>query len=209
LKIYRVVRWFILAAAVITIGLMLQHPKRLVSRQVPAAQVVANATSFQSKLSDLEQAHQSGQTGIETRISSDEVAAAFAVSAASASSPASNTQPAQPTALSSQAGISADQVPLKDQQVVFDGDQVKSQFTTQVAGKDVVVTLSGHVGSKDGYVDFVPTSFAIGSMPVPISIVQEQVQKKLSDPGTHEQLKLPEFVSDLRVENGQLVIVEK
>jgi hypothetical protein len=200
LKIYRVVRWFILAAGVITIGLMLQHPKRLVSRQVPAAQVVANANSFQNKLSDLEQAHLSGQTGVETRITSDEVAAAFA---------ASNPQPSQTAALSSQSRISADQVPLKDQQVVFDGDQVKSQFTTQVAGKDVVVTLSGRVASKEGYVDFVPSSFQIGSMPVPISIVQEQVQKKLSDPATHEQLKLPEFVSDLRVENGQLIIVEK
>ena len=200
MKIYRVVRWFFLAAAVITIGLMLQHPKRLVSRQAPAAQIVANASSFQSKLSDLEQAHQSGQTGVEARITSDEVAAAFA---------ASNPQPSQTAALSSQTGISADQAPLKDEQVVFDGDQVKSQFTTQVAGKDVIVTLSGRVGSKDGYVDFVPTSFQIGSMPVPISVVQEQVQKKLSDPATHEQLKLPEFVSDLRIENGQLVIVEK
>ena len=200
MKIYRVVRWFFLAAAVITIGLMLQHPKRLVSRQVSAGQVVANASSFQSKLSNLEQAHQSGQTGVETRITSDEVAAAFA---------ASNPQPSQAVAPSSEMGKSVDHAPLKDQQVVFDGDQVKSQFTTQVAGKDVVVTLSGRVGSKDGYVDFVPTSFEIGSMPVPISIVQEQVQKKLSDPATHEQLKLPEFISDLRVENGQLVIVEK
>jgi uncharacterized protein YpmS len=122
---------------------------------------------------------------------------------------ASNPQPSQTATLSSQTGISADHEPLKDQQVVFDGDQVKSQFTTQVAGKDVVVTLSGRVGSKDGYVDFTPTSFQIGSMPVPISIVQEQVQKKLSDPATHEQLKLPEFVSDVRIENGQLIIVEK
>ena len=200
MKAYRVLRWFFLAATIISILLMLRHPQRLVSEQVPAAQVVANANSFQSKLSDLEQAHQSGQTGLETRITSEEVAAAFA---------ASNPQPSQRAALSSQTGMSADQVALKDQQVVFDGDQVKSQFTTQVAGKDVVVTLSGHIGSKDGYVDFVPTSFRIGSMPVPISIVQEQVQKKLADPATHDHLKLPEFVSDLRIENGQLVVVEK
>lgn len=201
MKVYRVVRWFFLAAAVISIGLMLQHPRRLVSRQLPAAQVVANANAFQNKLSDLEQAHQSGQTGVEARITSDEVAAAFS---------ASNPQPSQTAALSSQTGVSADQVPpLKDQQVLFDGDLVKSQFTTQVAGKDVVVTLSGRLGSKEGYVDFVPTSFQIGSMPVPITIVQEQVQKKLSDPTTREQLKLPAFVSDLRIENGQLVIVEK
>lgn len=200
MKIYRILRWFFLAATVISIGLMLRHPQRLVSQQVPAAQVLANANSFQSKLSDLEQAHQSGQTGAEARISSDEVAAAFA---------ASNPQPSQAAALNSQEGMSADQAPLKDEQVVFDDDQVKSQFTTQVAGKDVVVTLSGRLGSKDGYVEFVPTSFKIGSMPVPISIVQEQVQKKLSDPATHEHLKLPEFVSNVRIENGQLVVVEK
>ena len=200
MKIYRILRWFFLAATVISIGLMLRHPQRLVSQQLPAAQVLANANSFQSKLSDLEQAHQSGQTGAEARISSDEVAAAFA---------ASNPQPSQAAALNSQEGMSADQAPLKDQQVVFDDDQVKSQFTTQVAGKDVVVTLSGRLGSKDGYVEFVPTSFKIGSMPVPISIVQEQVQKKLSDPATHEHLKLPEFVSNVRIENGQLVVVEK
>jgi uncharacterized protein YpmS len=200
LKIYRVLRWFFLAATVISILLMLRHPKRLVSEQVPAAQVTASANSFQNKLSDLEQAHQSGQTGIEARISSDEVAAAFT---------ASNPQPSQAASLSSQTGMSADQVPLKDQQVVFDGDQVRSQFTTQVAGKDLVVTLSGRLRSKDGYVDFVPTSFEIGSMPMPISIVQQQVQKKLSDPATREHLKLPDFVSDVRIENGQLVIVEK
>ena len=200
MKIYRVVRWFILAAAIITVGLMLKHPRRIVTQQISAAQVASNANSFQSKLTDLEQAHQQGQTGVEARITSEEIAAAFT---------ASNPQSAQMAALSSETGASAEQVPLKDQQVLLDGDQVKSQFTTQIAGKDMVVTLSGQVASKDGYVDFVPTSFEIGSMPVPISIVQQQVRKKLSDPATREHLKLPDFVSDVRIENGQLVIVEK
>jgi hypothetical protein len=200
-KVYRIARWFLLAATIISIGLMLKRPQRLVAQPVSPVQITSNANSFQSKLGNLEQAHQSGETGVEARITSDEVAAAFA---------ASNPQPSQTTAaLSSEAGVSAEQVPLKDQQVIFDSDQVKSQFTTQVAGKDVVVTMSGRVGSKDGYFDFVPTSFQIGSMPVPISLVQQQVQKKLSDPATRDHLKLPEFVSDLRIENGQLVIVEK
>jgi hypothetical protein len=46
-------------------------------------------------------------------------------------------------------------------------------------------------------------------MPMPISLVQAQLDKKFSEPETREKLKLPDFVSDLRVENGQLVIVEK
>lgn len=200
MKIYRILRWFFLAAAAISIGLMLRHPQRLVAQHVSAAQLALRANSFQSKLGDLEQAHQQGQAGVEARITSDEVAAAFAVP---------DLPPAQTAALRSDTASATEQVPLSDQQVVFDGDQVKSQFTTQVAGKDLVVTLSGRVSSKDGYVDFVPTSFQIGSMPVPISIVQQQVEKKLSDPATHEHLKLPDFVSDIRIEKGQLVVVEK
>ena len=73
----------------------------------------------------------------------------------------------------------------------------------------MIVTLAAHLGARDGYVTFIPTSFKIGSMPVPLSIVQTQLDQKLSEPETREKLKLPEFVSDVRIEDGQLVIVEK
>lgn len=199
-RIYRFVRWIFLGTAIITIGLMLRHPQPLIAHQTPADKVAANASSFQTKLGELQLAHQSGQSGAEARISSDEVAAAFTVA---------NPQPTTAATLNSQTSASPEQVPLRDQQVLFERDEVKGQFTTEVAGKDVVVTLSGRVGSKDGYVDFIPTSFHIGSMPVPISLVQDQLQKKLLDPATREKLRLPEFVSDVRVDNGQLVVVEK
>jgi hypothetical protein len=66
------------------------------------------------------------------------------------------------------------------------------------------------LGSKDGYVDFVPTSFQIGSLSVPVSLVQETLEKKLSsDPATREKLKLPDYIADLRIENGELVVVSK
>jgi hypothetical protein len=99
--------------------------------------------------------------------------------------------------------------PLKDQQVVFEDDHVKGQFTTEVAGADVVVTFTGRVGSKDGYVTFVPAEFQIGSMPVPVAMVQNRLQKKLTDPAAREKLKLPEYVNDVKVEDGQLVLTEK
>ncbi len=46
-------------------------------------------------------------------------------------------------------------------------------------------------------------------MPVPISLVNSQLQNKLQDPEVREKLKLPDFVSGLRIENGQLVVTEK
>jgi hypothetical protein len=55
---------------------------------------------------------------------------------------------------------------VKDYKVNFDGDLAKGQFLTQVAGKDVWVTLAGHLGSKDGYATFDPTEFKVGDLSV-------------------------------------------
>jgi len=46
-------------------------------------------------------------------------------------------------------------------------------------------------------------------MHVPVSLVNARLQSKLQDPENHEKLKLPDFVSDIRVEHGQLIVVEK
>src|SRR5690349_21643968 len=108
-----------LAAAIITVGLMITHPHPLIAQAGSRARVAANAQSFQIKLGELEQAHQNGRSGAEVRISSDEVAAALAVGN-------------QPTTLGAEAALSPDRVPLKDQQVVFERDEVKGQFATQV-----------------------------------------------------------------------------
>jgi hypothetical protein len=55
---------------------------------------------------------------------------------------ANSTDPNAPVALT------PEQVPLKDAQLVFEGDELKCQFTAQVYGKDMVVTLSGRVGAR-------------------------------------------------------------
>ena len=96
-----------------------------------------------------------------------------------------------------------------NEQVVFYEDQVRGQFTTQLYGKDVVVTLSGKLASEDGYVTFQPTQFKVGELSVPISLVDSVVQKKLNEPDTREKLKLPDWVAAIRVQNGQLVVTEK
>ncbi len=96
---------------------------------------------------------------------------------------------------------------IKDYQVSMDGDIVRGQFLTQIAGKDVYLTLAGHLGSKDGYATFDATEVKVGDLSVPASLVNEVLQKKLTE--QRDQLKLPNNVKDLRVENGELVFVEK
>jgi hypothetical protein len=96
---------------------------------------------------------------------------------------------------------------IKDYQIFMDGDIVRGQFLTQIAGKDVYLTLAGHLGAKDGYATFDATEVKVGDLSVPASLVNEVLQKKLAE--QRDQLKLPNNVKDLKIENGELVFVEK
>ena len=96
---------------------------------------------------------------------------------------------------------------IKDQQVSFDGDLVHGQFLTEIAGKDVWVTISGHIGEKDGYATFDPTEFKVGDLSVPVSLVNPALQKKVAE--QRDRLKLPDNVGAMKVENSELVMQQK
>lgn len=208
MKLWKKIRWVVLVLTVLPVLLLLKRPAPIMAEPPAPATIAENAKSFDSKVNELQQAHERGEAGTEVRLTSDEISAAFA-----ASNPAPQVTPAAAPAsdnpLTAATDLKPEQVPVKDTQVLFAGDEVHAQFTADVHGKDMVVTLSAKLGARDGYVTFEPTSFMVGSMPVPISLIQPAVEKKLSDPATREQLKLPAFISDLRIENGELVLVEK
>lgn len=205
----KILRWANVAILLFILGMLLKPPARLVPAPQSVSALAENANSFQTKLGDLEREHEWGHQSEEIRLSSEEVGAALTVANSHAQAPQTDSKPVPSDAAHLVAQLGPEQVPVKDAQVVFDGDEVKGQFSTQVYGKEMFVTLSGHLGAKDGYVTFNPTSFKIGSMPMPIFLVQKQLDKRFSEPETREKLKLPDFVSDLRIENGQLVVVEK
>lgn len=112
------------------------------------------------------------------------------------------TQPNSPNAVVAQGDVQ-----VKDHQLKLGGDVAREQFVANVAGKDVWVTLAGHLGSQDGYVTFDPTELKVGEFNIPISLVNSALQKKLAE--QREQLKLPLGIASLRVEDGQLVITQK
>ena len=202
-KVDRIISVATLVTSLIAIVLVLKKPQPVAQPQ-PVAAAAANAQSFQEKLQQLDQAKQPGQAPAEVRLSSNEVSAAIAqaagaipLAAGSSSAPASSTDVASTTA----------QPEVKDYQVNFDGDIARGQFLTQVAGKDVWVTLAGHLGSNDGYATFDPTEFKVGDLNVPVSLVNDALQKKLIE--QRDRLRLPDNVSGIKVENGELVMTQK
>lgn len=79
---------------------------------------------------------------------------------------------------------------IKDQKVTYEGDMVHGQFLTEIGGKDVWITISGHMGQKDGYGTFDPSEFKVGNVDVPVSLVNPALQRKLAD--ERDRLKLSE-----------------
>src|SRR5579864_1248456 len=212
----RVVSITSLVASLVAVFLLLKQPSPVAHPQAPAA-VAANAQSFDQKIAQLEQAAQQsppttyaaaplaessiGSQGpkAEVRINSDEVTAVIAQSLGTAT--------ASPAALTPDSNVGSGAPSIKDQQVSFEGDLVHGQFLTEIAGKDVWVTVSGHIGEKDGYATFDPTEFKVGDLSVPVSLVNPTLQKKLAE--ERDRLKLPDNVGGVKVENSELVMQQK
>ena len=211
MKVQRIISFATLAISILTLVLVLKRPAPLAPAASPAA-AAANAQSFQEKVNRIAEPRVPGEGESEVRMNSGEVSAALAQAAGLLPSAASaNTSTSSPSANPPGASGSMEfpgGVPhIKDYQVSMDGDIVRGQFLTQIAGKDVYLTLAGHLGSKDGYATFDATEVKVGDLSVPASLVNEVLQRKLAE--QHEQLKLPNNVKDLKVENGELVFVEK
>jgi hypothetical protein len=213
IKIDRIISIATLTASVVALILVLKKPAP-VAAPLPAPAVAASAQSFQNKIDQLAQAQAQGQSGAEVRLNAQEVAAALAqASGALSAEPASGeaSPPAGGGQSSPNGSLSGDLGPgdasVKDYQVNFEGDVAKGQFLTHIAGKDVWVTLEGHVGSKDGFATFEPTKIKIGDLEVPVSLVNDQLQKRLLE--QRDRLKLPENVGGIKVENGEVVVTNK
>jgi hypothetical protein len=215
-KLDRIISIATLTASLVAIILVLKKPAPVAQSQPPTA-IAEHAQAFDQKMAEFEQATQQSPViiGIDTskpgagqatsaspkaevHINSDEISAVLAQSlgnagGASGSSPDSNIGGAAPT--------------IKDQQVSFEGDLVHGQFLTEIAGKDVWVTISGHIGEKDGYATFDPTEFKVGDLSVPVSLVNPALQKKLAE--ERDRLKLPDNVGAMKVENSELVMQQK
>jgi len=215
-KIDRIISITTLVASVIAIILVLKKPAPVAQSQPPAA-IAEHAQSFDQKMAEFEQATQLSPTSgssetsksdagpatlasskAEVHINSDEISAVLAQSLGNA---------AGTSGLLPDTNIGSGAPTIKDQNVSLDGDVVHGQFLTQIAGKDVWVTISGHLGEKDGYATFDPTEFKVGDLSVPVSLVNPALQKKLAE--QRDRLKLPENVGAMKVENSELVMQQK
>lgn len=211
MALWKVLRWVVLIVLLFAIFAAMRRPSPIAAEAPPEA-VQANSAAFDAKLQQLSDAHERGQSS-EARFTAEEVNAVITrtmqeTEQTPAPTPASQSEQASTETEGATPGTPGG-APVRTVQVAFQGSEVTGQFATEIHGKEVYITLSGRLGSKDGYVTFEPTSFKLGNLVVPVSWMSETFQQKLAEPENREKLRLPDFIASLRVENGELVITER
>ena len=209
---FRFLRWSTYLAALITLILLLHKNSPPSVQSSPQA-----AASAEQKLQQVEQSVSEGQKATlrldESELNSylqshlnlekDDSAAAASSSTATPAPDASqvNDSPGAP----SDADINQVRSSVRDVKVQMEGDQVHAYVVFNVHGKDMTLDLVGKLGAQDGYLKFIPVSGQIGALPIPQSTLESAVQRLMDSPENREKLKLPSDVSDMHIENGQLV----
>lgn len=179
-KISKIISWILLILTVLSLWLVVRRPSGPHLQSSPEA-----ARAFDEKLAQLLAAHQPGQS-VEARVSELELNSKLQqiLAGAAASGPVS----------------------LSAVGVRLEGARLVCLLTMNVLGLNVYVTLGGKPSLRDHRLEFDLTDVKMGSMPVPASLVSSVLQQKLNAPEMREMLRMPDFITGLRVENSELIL---
>ena len=209
--IFRIVRWTVYACALVLLILLLHKSAPPVVSTTPEA-----AARAEQKFQDVQQAVAQGQPATlhmsETELNSY-LASHLVLPAANANMP--NATPNAAPSAGADGALNAEQPTMddieqmrsnvKDVKVQLVDDHVRAYVVFDVHGKDMTLQLEGKLGTQNGYLRFEPLSGQIGSFPIPQSALESAVQRMMDSPENREKLKLPAEISDLRIQNGEIV----
>jgi hypothetical protein len=211
--IFRIVRWTVYACALIVLILLLHKPAPPVVSTSPEA-----AARAEQKFQDVQQAAAQGQPATlhmsETELNSY-LASHLVLPAANANANAPSATPNAAPSGAADGALNAEQPTMddveqmrsnvKDVKVQLVDDHVRAYVVFDVHGKDVTLQLVGKLGADNGFLKFEPVSGQIGSLPIPQSVLEAAVRKMMESPENREKLKLPSDISNLKIENGEVV----
>jgi hypothetical protein len=210
--IFRIVRWTVYACALIVLILLLHKPAPPAVSTSPEA-----AARAEQKFQDVQQATAQGQPATlhmsETELNS--YLASHLVLPAANPNPLSAAPNAAPSGSGTDGALNAEQPTMddveqmrsnvKDVKVQLVDDHVRAYVVFDVHGKDVTLQLVGKLGADNGFLKFEPVSGQIGSLPIPQAVLEAAVRKMMESPENREKLKLPSDISNLKIENGEVV----
>ena len=88
-------------------------------------------------------------------------------------------------------------VTVKDASVRLEGEKLLTMLTVNAKGVDLYVTVGGSLGFSNHTVRLIPSEVRVGSLPVPASWLAGRIDM---------HMEVPDAVTAMRVENGELVV---
>jgi hypothetical protein len=204
-RIFRIIRWTTYTFAIVTLVLLFHKVRPPLVETSPQA-----AARAEEKFERVERAVASGQPATlrmdETELNSY-LASHLALEGKSAPKfgPAGEAQGAANSATPTPQDVEQMRSNVRDVKVQLIDDRVKAYVVFDVHGKDMTLQLEGRLAAQNGYLRFEPLGGQIGSMPIPLSALESAVQRLMGSPENREKLKLPPEISDLRIQNGEVV----
>ena len=208
--IFRIVRWSVYACVLIVLILLMHKATPPAVSATPEA-----AARVEQKFQDVQQAVDHGQPAT-LRMDETELNSYLASrldlaqrstpdgtvkAAPPASAPDGTANPDQPT----MDDVEQMRSNVKDVKVQLVGDRVRAYVVFDLHGKDMTLQLEGKLGADNGFLRFEPVSGQIGALPIPQATLEAAVRKMMESPENREKLKLPSDISDLKIENGEIV----
>jgi len=193
--IFRIFRWTTYAFALIAIFMILHT-----APPPPVVTSAQAAASAEQKIERVEQAVSSGQPAT-LRMDESELNSYLASHLDISPNGSPNASPGG----SSPADVEQVRSAVRDVKVQLIDDRVRAYVVFGFHGKDMTLQLEGKLGAADGYLRFEPVSGQIGSLPIPQSSLEMAVRHMMESPENREKLRLPAEISDLKIENGEVV----
>jgi hypothetical protein len=208
--IFRIVRWAVYACVLIVLILLLHKSAPPAVSTTPEA-----AARAEQKFQDAQQAVAQGQPATlrmdETELNSYLVShlvlpgnkppAAAGTNAAASDTPSGTPNADQPT----MDDVEQMRSNVKDVKVQLIDDRVRAYVVFDVHGKEMTLQLEGKLGADNGFLRFEPVKGQIGALPIPQATLEAAVRRMMESPENREKLKLPSDISDLKIENGEVV----
>jgi hypothetical protein len=207
--VFRIVRWTVYACVLMVLILLLHKAAPPAVSTTPEA-----AARVEQKFQDVQQAVAHGQPATlrmdETELNSylashlvlpGNKPPAAPASAAGGDVPGLTPRPDQPT----MDDVEQMRSNVKDVKVQLVDDRVRAYVVFDVHGKEMTLQLEGKLGADNGFLRFEPVSGQIGALPIPQATLEAAVRRMMESPENREKLKLPSDISDLKIENGEVV----
>jgi hypothetical protein len=214
---YRIFRWLSLAVLVAIIFLVLHSS--------PPPEIVVTPESEQEAEAKIQDFQSSIRHGTPQRLELDESELnGWLGENLALKKPHSSTQTAPPQTVDSlislaktatgshpvdEASLEQVQSSVRDVKIELLEDSLRLYATFDFHGMDLSLELDGKLLVQDGYIRLEPTSGKLGSFPLMAGTLRTVASRLFDSPDNKEQFRLPPQIRDMRIENGQMIIISR